>query len=114
MFYWCINVGSFAAIATIPVVMKYFGPRVAFVIPGIFMAAALFVFWSGRRLYVLVEPSKGADRPAGFARVLRHCLQHSVERPPGEVSAPPPPAFLPSPPAKHSHKFVAHPMWKGT
>jgi len=49
------------------------------------MAASLGVFWSGRKLYVLVELARGAEKPAGFASVFGYCLQHSVERRPGEV-----------------------------
>lgn len=51
-FYWMINFGSFFATAIIPKTLDWFGPGVAFGIPGVLMAAATVLLWMGRHLYV--------------------------------------------------------------
>lgn len=68
-FYWCINLGSTAAFLTIPYLRKEFGYSWAFGVPGIAMAVATFVFWLGRKRYVMVPPT-AKTRTAGFMRVL--------------------------------------------
>lgn len=85
MFYWCINLGSFASMASTPLLLKYLGPSTAFSVPGIFMAIALAVFWAGRNLYVLLKPDK--DKQAGFLKVTMYCLKQTLHRRGGEVRA---------------------------
>lgn len=85
MFYWCINLGSFAAMATIPAVMQA-SVFWAFSIPGLFMLAALAVFFAGRKLYVIVLPSDRENRPAGFLSVTAFCAKASMDRRPGQVT----------------------------
>ena len=58
MFYWSINFGSFFSFTLIPILKEQYGYAVAFLIPGIFMALATIIFWSGRRHYVMVPPTK--------------------------------------------------------
>lgn len=71
-FYWIINFGSLFASLLIPLALKNLGPQWAFGIPGILMFVATFVFWLGRRRYVLVPlPPKDPD---SFANVVRTAL----------------------------------------
>lgn len=55
-FYFSINLGAFAAQICIPWLRAQYGPRVAFGVPGILMALALFVFWLGRYKFVHRPP----------------------------------------------------------
>ncbi|AUX31032.1 MULTISPECIES: POT family MFS transporter [Sorangium] len=68
LFYWIINFGSFFASALIPKTLEWFGPRVAFGIPGALMLIATVVFWMGRDQYVHVPPT--GKNPHSFLRVL--------------------------------------------
>src|SRR5437016_13260309 len=74
IFYWSINLGSFFASLLIPKTLRLFGPSVAFGIPGVLMAIATIVFWSGRNYYVKVPPT-GAD-PHSFFAVIRSALRN--------------------------------------
>jgi proton-dependent oligopeptide transporter, POT family len=77
LYYWMINLGSFASTLLIPWVFDHHGPRLAFAIPGVAMALALAVFWVGRRGYVRLPPARevaragGAPRGPGLAASLR-------------------------------------------
>ncbi len=71
-FYWIINFGSLFASLLIPLALKNLGPQWAFGIPGILMFVATFVFWLGRKRYVLV-PLPPKD-PNSFAAVVRTAL----------------------------------------
>lgn len=75
-FYWIINFGSLFASLLIPLVLKNWGPQWAFGIPGILMFIATFVFWLGRKRYVLV-PLPPKD-PHSFANVVRTALTTRV------------------------------------
>lgn len=83
LFYWSINFGSFFSTLLIPYVLKHWGPRIAFGIPGILMAIATVVFWLGRRHYVIVPPGRKSNT-AGFLPVLFHALARLLQRKPGE------------------------------
>ncbi|WP_343237555.1 oligopeptide:H+ symporter [Stenotrophomonas sp. STM01] len=72
-FYWIINFGSLFASLSMPLFLKNFGPSVAFGIPGLLMFIATFVFWLGRKRYVLVKPDM-ADDPNSFGKVIRTAL----------------------------------------
>ena len=72
LYYWVINLGSLGASWLIPDLLSRFGPRVAFAVPGVLMAAALVVFWSGRTRYVNLPPT--GPNPNGFFRVVRYAL----------------------------------------
>lgn len=82
-FYWCINLGSTAALLSIPWIHKHYGYSWAFGVPGIAMALATFVFWLGTRHYVMVPPS-ARTRTAGFFAVFRHAFQQRRTRAAGE------------------------------
>jgi len=71
-FYWMINVGSFFASLLMPYFLRHYGAAVAFGIPGALMFVATLVFWSGRKHYVMVPPTR-AD-PHGFLKVVRTAL----------------------------------------
>lgn len=71
-FYWIINFGSFFASLLMPLFLRDYGPAVAFGIPGILMAIATLVFWSGRKQYVNVPPSP--PNPHSFMNVARTAL----------------------------------------
>lgn len=57
LFYLGINVGAFVATLLMPWLLGRYGPRVAFGVPGIFMALATLVFWLGRGRYCALPPT---------------------------------------------------------
>ena len=57
LFYIAINVGAFISTLMTPLLLSWYGPSVAFGVPGILMALATFVFWKGRGLYVVQPPT---------------------------------------------------------
>jgi len=81
-FYWIINFGSFFASLFAPLLLRNFGPAVAFGVPGVLMFIATVIFWMGRKQYVNVPPS-GPD-PHSFLSVSRTAL---LARVPGEGRA---------------------------
>ncbi len=72
-FYWIINFGSFFASLLMPVVLKHWGASVAFGLPGVLMALATLIFWSGRKKYVH-QPARGAN-PHNFLKVVWTALK---------------------------------------
>ncbi len=60
-FYFSINAGSTVSTILIPWVYANYGPRWAFGIPGVLMALATIIFYSGRKMYVRVPPA-GVNR----------------------------------------------------
>lgn len=56
-YYFGVNTGSLLATLSIPIVYKYYGAKWAFGIPGVFMALAALVFFSGRNRYKQMPPS---------------------------------------------------------
>ncbi len=83
LFYWSVNFGSFFSTLLIPYILKHWGARVAFGIPGILMGIATVIFWFGRRHYVMVPSGRKAGA-AGFLPVLIHALARLPRRRPGE------------------------------
>ncbi|MET0266346.1 MAG: oligopeptide:H+ symporter [Duganella sp.] len=75
-FYWIINFGSFFASLLMPLLLRDYGPSVAFGIPGLLMAIATYVFWLGRKKYVHVPPA--APNPDSFSSVARTALLAQV------------------------------------
>lgn len=71
-FYWIINFGSFFASLLMPIFLREYGPSIAFGIPGVLMAIATLIFWSGRKKYVHVPPA--AANPHSFLHVVRTAL----------------------------------------
>ncbi|HEU0030592.1 MAG TPA: oligopeptide:H+ symporter [Kofleriaceae bacterium] len=71
-FYWSINFGSFFASLLLPFVLREYGPRWAFGIPGILMFVATVIFVIGKPRYVQVPPTP--QNPHSFLRVVRTAL----------------------------------------
>lgn len=71
-FYFAINFGSFFSTLLIPKLLEYYGPSVAFGIPGILMFIATLVFYLGRREFIAMPPvgwatyEKEFVGPSGF------------------------------------------------
>ena len=55
-FYFSINFGSTVSTALTPVLLKWYGPHVAFGVPGVLMALATILFWMGRNVFIHVPP----------------------------------------------------------
>ncbi|MEK6235899.1 MAG: MFS transporter, partial [Planctomycetales bacterium] len=65
-FYFSINLGAAASTMLTPVLLKEYGPSVAFGVPGVLMLLATIVFWSGRHKFIHV--------PAGGIGFLKECF----------------------------------------
>ena len=80
-FYWSINFGSFFAFLIIPWIKDHHGYSLAFLVPGILMAIATLIFWSGTKHYVRVPATRETHR-AGFFKVFfaarRGAPEHSA------------------------------------
>jgi POT family proton-dependent oligopeptide transporter len=81
-FYWSINFGSFFSMLLIPQIKKHSWAW-AFLVPGILMGVATFIFWLGTRHYVMVPPSR-ESKTAGFFAVLGAAWTHRRRREPGQ------------------------------
>ena len=56
-FYFSINLGAFVSMLLTPWLLVEVGASVAFAIPGVLMAIATLVFWSGRHRFVHIPPA---------------------------------------------------------
>ena len=56
-FYFSINFGSTISTVMTPVLLQWYGPHVAFGVPGVLMALATLLFWLGRNRFVHVPPA---------------------------------------------------------
>jgi len=81
-FYFSINAGSMISTVAIPWTYDNFGPKWAFGIPGILMAVATLIFFSGRKRYVKVPP-QGVNRN-NLIFITFYALTHMGQRKPGE------------------------------
>lgn len=72
-FYWTINFGSFFASLLMPILLRGYGAKIAFGVPGVLMLAATLIFWLGRHRYVNVSPD--ARDPDAFLRVAMTALR---------------------------------------
>ncbi|MGB0992396.1 MAG: POT family MFS transporter, partial [Akkermansiaceae bacterium] len=61
-FYFSINLGAMVSMMLTPWLMEWYGPHLAFGIPGVLMAFATLIFWMGRKTFIHV--------PAGGQRFL--------------------------------------------
>jgi POT family proton-dependent oligopeptide transporter len=59
IFYFSINFGAVISNLLIPWILKWYGPHLAFGIPGILMALATIFFWMGREKFAHI-PAKGS------------------------------------------------------
>jgi POT family proton-dependent oligopeptide transporter len=55
-FYFAINFGSTLSTLLTPWLLEWYGPHVAFGVPGVLMAIATLTFWLGRNSYIHVPP----------------------------------------------------------
>ncbi len=81
-FYFSINAGSMVSTVLIPWVYQNYGPRLAFGIPGVLMALATIIFFSGRKMYVRVPPS-GVNRN-NFIFISAYALTHMGQKQKGQ------------------------------
>ena len=65
-FYFSINFGAFASTLLTPWLLEWYGPHLAFGIPGVLMALATLIFWAGRKRFIHVPPAG-----PGFLHELR-------------------------------------------
>ncbi|MEI6179028.1 MAG: POT family MFS transporter, partial [Verrucomicrobiota bacterium] len=64
-FYFSINTGAFASMLLTPWLLEWYGPHLAFGVPGLLMLLATVVFWMGRHRFIHVPPGG-----MGFIREL--------------------------------------------
>lgn len=75
-FYVAINLGAFASTLLTPLLLEWYGSKVAFGVPGVLMGIATLVFWLGRNRFVHIPPrGSGIFRDAftgeGLNAILR-------------------------------------------
>jgi POT family proton-dependent oligopeptide transporter len=81
-FYFAINSGSMFSTILIPWTYKNFGAKWAFGVPGILMALATIIFFSGRKKYVKVPPA-GVNRN-NLVFITFYALTHWSQKKPGQ------------------------------
>jgi POT family proton-dependent oligopeptide transporter len=67
-FYFSINFGSTLSTLLTPWLLEWYGPHVAFGVPGVLMAIATLTFWLGRDRYIHVPPGGVAFLREVFSR----------------------------------------------
>ena len=67
-FYFSVNFGSFFSISLVPVLLKNYGPGVAFGLPAVLMFIATLIFFSGRYKFVHIPPKGKAFIKETFTR----------------------------------------------
>ncbi|MDP7659516.1 MAG: POT family MFS transporter, partial [Candidatus Thalassarchaeaceae archaeon] len=65
-FYFSINTGAFLSTLLTPWLLEWYGPHLAFGIPGVLMAIATIAFWMGRKVFIHI--------PAGGSEWLKETL----------------------------------------
>jgi len=55
-FYLSVNLGAFVSTIFTPILLRKFGPSVAFGVPGALMLLATIIFWLGRSKYAVIPP----------------------------------------------------------
>lgn len=73
LFYFMINFGSTFSTILTPLTLKYYGPSVAFGIPGVLMGIATLIFWIGRKDYIKAPPS-GPDKHSVWSVIFTGTL----------------------------------------
>ena len=81
-FYMSINLGGTLAPLFIPLLKKYYGPGIAFGVPGILMAIATVTFWLGRKKYKRVPPA--GIKKENFFTITLYALLKLFSRKPGQ------------------------------
>lgn len=57
-FYFSINLGAFASSLLTPWLLEWYGPHVAFGVPGVLMLIATICFWAGRHKFVHIPAER--------------------------------------------------------
>lgn len=74
-FYIAINLGAFTSTLLTPLLLEFYGPQVAFGVPGVLMAVATCLFWMGRKQFAHIPPrGKAVFRDAFTGQGLRAIL----------------------------------------
>lgn len=81
-FYMSINFGGTLAPLFIPLLKKYYGPEIAFGVPGVLMALATLIFWLGRKKYVKAPPA--GIKKENFFTISVYALVKLFSRKPGQ------------------------------
>lgn len=68
-FYWSINLGAFLSTMLTPWLLEWYGPHLAFGVPGVLMVLATVVFWMGRDRFIHVPPGGKAFLRETFSPV---------------------------------------------
>jgi proton-dependent oligopeptide transporter, POT family len=55
-FYFSINTGAFLSTMLTPWLLEWYGPHLAFGVPGVLMALATIAFWMGRKVFIHIPP----------------------------------------------------------
>jgi POT family proton-dependent oligopeptide transporter len=79
-FYMAINLGGTLAPMFIPILKEYYGPEIAFGVPGILMALATIIFFIGRKKYKRVPPA--GIKKENFVTITFYALIKSFKRKP--------------------------------
>lgn len=66
-FYWSINLGAYLSTMLTPWLLKQFGPRIAFGVPGVLMCLATLAFWMGRNKFAHIAPGGVAFLKESFS-----------------------------------------------
>ncbi|MEE2856783.1 MAG: MFS transporter [Planctomycetota bacterium] len=78
-FYFSINTGAFLSTLLTPWLLEWYGPHLAFGIPGILMAIATVAFWMGRNVFVHIPAGGEAWFRETFSAVgIKSLLKVSV------------------------------------
>ncbi len=78
LFYFMINLGSAVSTILTPLLLKWYGPSVAFGVPGVLMAIATLLFWMGRKEFAHVPPGGSAFIKESFSGVGGKALLNLV------------------------------------
>ncbi len=78
-FYFSINTGAFLSTLLTPWLLEWYGPHLAFGIPGILMAIATVAFWMGRNVFIHIPAGGEAWFKETFSAVgIKSLLKVSV------------------------------------
>jgi len=78
-FYFSINTGAFLSTLLTPWLLEWYGPHLAFGIPGILMAIATVAFWMGRNVFIHIPAGGEAWFRETFSAVgIKTLLKVSV------------------------------------
>ncbi len=77
-FYFSINVGSMLSTLATPLLLEYYGPHIAFGVPGVLMFLATVLFWMGRYKFVHIPAGGLGFVKETFSPLGLKCLSKLV------------------------------------